>query len=199
MLMRFKNNLFFAVFATALKLCLSDLRRYFVHLYRRAWWRHHGLKLAPSAKIIYQFSNQIEINGNCTVADFAILLAEGSASVLPWPLLVLGKNVYVGDHSNIRASIGRILIGSNVLIANNVTIVSSNHGIEPGKNIIDQPWKGADVQLEDDVWIGAGVVILPGAIVRKGAVIAAGAVVRGEVPSNAVYGGIPAREISRRC
>ncbi len=64
--------------------------------------------------------------------------------------------------------------------------------------MIDQEIKRGDILIEDDVWIGAGAVILPGAIVRKGAVIAAGAVVRGEVPSNTIFGGIPAKKISER-
>jgi acetyltransferase-like isoleucine patch superfamily enzyme len=85
-----------------------------------------------------------------------------------------------------------------VLIANQVTIAASNHGIKLGKPMIDQEWRRGDVLIEDDVWIGAGVVVLPGAIIRRGAVIGAGAVVRGEVPANTIYGGIPARQIGKR-
>ena len=113
-------------------------------------------------------------------------------------MLELGDNVYIGEHANIRAAGGSIKIGRDVLIANNVTIVSSNHGIRLGEPVAFQDFRRGDVVIEDDVWLGANVVVLPGVVIRRGAVIAAGAVVRGEVPCDTIYGGIPAREIGVR-
>jgi acetyltransferase-like isoleucine patch superfamily enzyme len=54
------------------------------------------------------------------------------------------------------------------------------------------------VQIGDDVWIGAGVKILMNARIGTGAVIGANAVVVGEVPPNAIVGGVPARVIKFR-
>ena len=44
-------------------------------------------------------------------------------------------------------------------------------------------------------WIGAGATVLPGVTVGENAIVAAGAVVTGDVPANAIVGGVPARVI----
>ena len=53
------------------------------------------------------------------------------------------------------------------------------------------------VVIGDDAWIGAGAIVLPGVTVRERAVVAAGAVVTKDVPADAVYGGVPARDLRR--
>jgi acetyltransferase-like isoleucine patch superfamily enzyme len=138
------------------------------------------------------------VKGKCLVGAYSVILTSASKEAVPAPLLIIGDNVYIGDQVNIRAAGGVIKIGRDVLIANQVTIVASNHGTRPGKPMMEQTWRRGDIIIEEDVWIGAGVVILPGAIIRQGAVIGAGAVVRGEVPANKIYGGIPARQIGER-
>ena len=56
----------------------------------------------------------------------------------------------------------------------------------------------ADVRVGDDVLIGSGVIILPGVEIGQGAIIAAGAVVNRSVPENAIFGGVPAKQIGTR-
>jgi len=103
-------------------------------------------------------------------------------------------------------------IGNYVVIGWNTTIADSDfHPISPAQRIADaiacsplgkgrpRPQIAAkSVVIEDDVWIGCNAVLLPGSHVREGAVVAAGAVVVGDVPAFAVYGGIPARQMSIR-
>ncbi|MGH7980410.1 MAG: acyltransferase [Limisphaerales bacterium] len=180
------------------KLFLGDLRDYLTRLYVRASWQRQGLHLSRSAQLHYQHRDQIKIFGKCSIGPFSIVLVIAPKNENCAPLLLIGDRTYIGDHCNIRPAGGAIHIGQRVLIANNVTIVASNHCTRLGKPIIDQDWKRGDVLIEDDVWIGAGAVILPGATIKTGAVIAAGAVVRGEVPGNAIYGGIPAKQIGLR-
>ena len=111
-----------------------------------------------------------------------------------------GHNIHIGDHCNIRAAGGTIKIGSNVLIANHVTMVASNHGYYLDKIIVDQKWSSSplDVEIGNDCWIGANVTLLPGTRISDGAIIAAGSVVRSLVPQNEIWGGVPARKISER-
>jgi acetyltransferase-like isoleucine patch superfamily enzyme len=112
----------------------------------------------------------------------------------------IGARVYIGQHCNIRAGGGQITIGDNVLMANGVSIIATNHGMEPGTPMINQPSRTdiKDVFVGSDVWIGAHAVLLPGCRVESGSIVAAGAVVTGVVPENTIFGGVPARQIGMR-
>ncbi len=104
--------------------------------------------------------------------------------------LVNGHNIYLGDFvkisvftSIIAGNTSTIRIGTNTIIASDVTIVAMNHGM----NISDGPiryqqWKESSILIGDDVWIGANVVILPGSTIGDGSIIGAGAIVKGIIP-----------------
>jgi acetyltransferase-like isoleucine patch superfamily enzyme len=106
----------------------------------------------------------------------------------------IGRNTYIGNHSNIRTGGGFVEIGDDTLIAQNVSIIAAGHGVQLGKLIRDQaPPKNNGVRIGNNVWIGAAAVVLPGVYVADGAIIGAGAVVTKDVPANAIVVGNPAR------
>ena len=144
---------------------------------------------------------RIHCTGNCKIGSFVVFCCMDDSHVASGTgKLIVGNNVYIGDHTNIRAASGAISIGDNCLIANNVTIVASNHGTQLGELIREQRWVDGEkgICIGQDVWIGAGAVVLPGVSIGDGAVVAAGAVVTKNVPPNSVVGGIPARFIRMR-
>jgi galactoside O-acetyltransferase len=53
----------------------------------------------------------------------------------------------------------------------------------------------APVEVDDDVWLGAGAVVLPGVHIGRGAVVGAGAVVTRDVPPFSIVAGVPARVV----
>lgn len=55
-----------------------------------------------------------------------------------------------------------------------------------------------DIEICDDVWIGANAIILSGVSIGQGAVIAAGAIVNKDVPPYSIVGGVPAKVIKYR-
>jgi acetyltransferase-like isoleucine patch superfamily enzyme len=54
------------------------------------------------------------------------------------------------------------------------------------------------IVIEDDVWIGHGVIMLSPACIGRGAIVAAGSVVTSDIPSYAIFAGVPARLIRMR-
>lgn len=129
-----------------------------------------------------------------------------------------GKNLYIYPHVTIlfsnkilfgnRVAIntgtyidgrGEISIMDNVMIGNNCTIVSFDHGsYELDTPMSQQKLIMAKITIENDVWIGANCVITKGVTIRQGSVIAAGSVVTKDVEGYSVYGGIPAKFIKKR-
>lgn len=109
--------------------------------------------------------------------------------------------VVIGDHT--RIGIGNIIIGpakigSNVNLAQNITVSGLNHNYENVQiPISDQGVSTSEVTIEDDVWIGANSVITKGVKIGKHSVVAACSVVVRDVPSYSVVAGNPAKVIKK--
>lgn len=84
------------------------------------------------------------------------------------------------------------------MIAPFVYLVDSDHGIDKGTKMNQQPNQTAPIKIGSDVWIGTGAKILKGVTIGDGAIIAAGAVVKDSVEPYKIVGGIPAKTISER-
>jgi acetyltransferase-like isoleucine patch superfamily enzyme len=110
----------------------------------------------------------------------------------------IGKNVFVGPYVVIFGH-GGVTIGDHTLISMHVKILSSNHMIPPGDELIRSK---ADILLPArigrDVWIGAGATILGGVSVGDGCVVGAGAVVSRDLPPGSIAIGIPAKVVRYR-
>ena len=97
------------------------------------------------------------------------------------PQVTFSKNMDVSIGHNVQFGIGtdvatNVHFGNNILVAGGVRFVGrQDHTFDvPGQTI----WKGArgdnaPIEIEDDVWIGAGSVILSGVKIARGAIVAA--------------------------
>lgn len=128
-------------------------------------------------------------------SEIVVLASDPHSSVAG--KLVIGSEVIIGKGGNIRAAGGEIRIGTRSMLAQDVTLIASNHRVEKGKQYLDLGWDESKVgvNIGNNVWIGAGAIILPGVTIGEDAVIAAGAVVTKSVPSGEVWAGVPARRI----
>lgn len=150
-------------------------------------------------------------------------LSLGSGSLLRTPnggLLSLGRGVSVGSGVELTASKGAIeigdctfigawatvvarqavRIGSHCLIAERVTIRDQDHDVggPVERRISESGFKVSEIEIGDEVWIGAGAVILKGVRIGRGAVIGANAVVNRDVGDGEIVAGVPARHIGVR-
>jgi maltose O-acetyltransferase len=114
-----------------------------------------------------------------------------------------GSDLEIGDNSGIgiyaQISPG-VKIGSNVMMAPEVVILTSNHAYDN----IETPmmFQGSGpfkpVIIEDDVWIGQRTIILPGVKISQGSIVGAGSIVTKSFPPFSIIGGNPAKIIKSR-
>ncbi len=115
-----------------------------------------------------------------------------------------GRNLVIGDKVDLAKDVllttgGGIKIGNRTLIGYRTQILSANHSI-PARG---QPFpisgdSYGEIDIENDVWIGANCIVTAGVKIGEGAVVAAGSVVTKNMPAWSIYGGVPARLIKMR-
>ncbi len=113
------------------------------------------------------------------------------------PDLSIGDNSGVGINCEVH---GPVSIGSDVMMAPEVVIYTSNHKFERMDISMAQQGltENKPVTIGNDVWIGRRAMIMPGVTVGDGSVIGAGAVVTKEVPPYSVVAGVPAKVLKKR-
>ena len=118
------------------------------------------------------------------------------------PKLKIGKNVILNDMVHIGCA-NYIEIGDDCLLASRIYVSDHNHGSYKGELIdaasslvrernldLDKP-----VIVGRNVWLGEGVSVLPGAKIGDNSIIGTNSVVIGEIPSDCIAAGIPAKVI----
>ena len=84
----------------------------------------------------------------------------------------------------------RIVIGNNVRVGANVTIMDGDaHQDDP------RAGKNKDILIEDNVWIGANTMVMKGVTIGRNTLIGAGSIVTKDIPSNVIAAGNPCKVI----
>lgn len=100
--------------------------------------------------------------------------------------LELGERVFINQGCTFLDYAG-IRIGAGTMIGPKATFITVSHPVDPGDR---REWlTGAPIEIEENVWIGAGATILPGVRIGRDAVVAAGAVVASDVPGRSLVAG----------
>jgi len=108
----------------------------------------------------------------------------------------IGKDTFIGHQTLISGnSTSRITIGDYVDIAPRVVILSGTHDIDMIGEHSAGKGTGANVTIEDGVWIGANSTILPGVTIGKKTIIGAGSVVNKSIPPYCIALGNPCKPI----
>lgn len=103
-----------------------------------------------------------------------------------------GKNVYI-NYNCVILDVGRVTIGSGVMIGPNVAIYAVGHPIHPEPRVQGKLDYGREVVIGDNVWIGGNSVLNPGVHIGENTVIGSGSVVTRDIPANVVAFGNPCR------
>ncbi len=144
--------------------------------------------IAPQAHLFAEPGRNIIIGDKCMIA---------ADSFLHGPIEI-GDEVAINHGCSLDGGRGKIIIGDQTRIANNVTIYAFNHGMHPDMPIYQQNANSKGVVIGKDVWIGAQAGIVDGVTIGNGAVIGMGAIVTKDIPDYAIVAGNPAKIIGDR-
>jgi acetyltransferase-like isoleucine patch superfamily enzyme len=139
----------------------------------------------------------IRVGKNFTIRRNSIIECTGVIRNLG-DYLEIGNNVGISQNCYIQVR-GFVKIGNNVIFGPNVSIFSENHNFNKIDVFINEQGETRKgVTIEDGVWVGSGSIILDGVTIGMNTIIAAGSVVNKNVPSNCIFGGVPAKLIKSR-
>lgn len=122
------------------------------------------------------------------------------------PLPDLDARIEIGDRVVINAfahlgAMQRIVLGDDVGIASGVCIEDHHYEYaEAGEErpLKKQPFRVAEVVIEDGAMLGEHVTVLPGVRIGRNSWIGANAVVTDDIPAYSIAAGVPARVVRRR-
>lgn len=121
-----------------------------------------------------------------------VYIAPSCRIYAPW-LLEMGDHSCLGTRSEVY-NLGPVKIGERTTLAQYVYVCNGTHDLS---NPI-LPLLVGDVEIGDDVFIGAKAIILPGLKLGNGCVVGAGAVLTKDTENYRIYAGNPARNIKER-
>jgi acetyltransferase-like isoleucine patch superfamily enzyme len=206
------KNIFFARFIITLKnhRGLDFVKYLFYSIFYKTnfnlvVFRNSTLKLHKKA--IFDLKSELLFNKSWVINDpFPSLFCiseNAKISIDKTFRVVSGSKIYInknavlhlkGGYSNDNLYIDCykfIQIGENATIGKNVTIRDNNgHFLNLDNYSIEK-----EIIIGDNVWIGMNTTILPGANIGNGSVIASNSLVNCIIPSNELWGGIPAKKL----
>jgi galactoside O-acetyltransferase len=132
---------------------------------------------------------------NVVIGDNVRIAKRCSVFGSPDNLLEIGSGSYVGMNSMLNGYSAKLLIGCNVSIAQNVSIMvdSGPNASELMQNVF--PIIRKPVRIGNHVWIGSGSIIMPGVSLGDFCIVAANSYVNESFGPYTIIGGNPAKII----
>lgn len=133
--------------------------------------------------------------------------AFGEHSVIQTPCSISDPSlIFIDDYVGIRCHfsfdgyIGKLFVKKYTIIGRNCVIVTSNHIKSVGlpqyySTVLHIDDRCCDIEIGEDVWIGANCTIIPGSKIGRGCIVGACSLVNTEIPPYAVVVGSPCKII----
>ncbi|HEY1605326.1 MAG TPA: acyltransferase [Allosphingosinicella sp.] len=160
-------------------------------LVSRAWAYAKYPGMSWPRSVTFEAGVRISVTDGARLSfGWGTVLGRGVAIFARSGKIDIGARTFFGPGTIIAAK-EQIVIGSDVLIAEYVTIRDQDHDIQR-KGV---EFRTAPIMIGDHVWIGAKATITRGVSIGDGAVVGANAVVTKDVPANSMVAGVPAKII----
>ena len=151
-------------------------------------WKHRAL---VSRRAEVEIADSTEWGPGCVIGSFTKVKISGR--------FVMGRRVQIGTSCFIGAGEGGLVVGDDVLISPNCSILTGTYNFDRlDVPLQDQGTVSKGVRIGHRVWIGANSVVLAGADIGDNVIVSAGSVVSGTVKANSVVLGNPAKVIFNR-
>ena len=112
--------------------------------------------------------------------------------------IIIGNNVAIQQNVHITCAINNLKIGNDVVVLGHTFITNIDHNYqEIDKSVLQQGIDVKDTEIGDGCFIGFGVAIQAGTKLGKHCVVGARSVVRGIFPDYCVIVGSPGRIVKR--
>lgn len=150
------------------------------------------VKIFPMAKITKP--EVVDLGDNCRIGDFVFIYAG--------ECMKIGKYTDFQPHTIVWGG-GSTIIGDRVSTGPGTVFLSATYSHAQGMLMVDGLGEGTaeaiggDLEVGNDVYIGANSVIMP-VTIGEGAVIGAGSFVNKDIEPWAIYAGSPAKKIGER-
>jgi acetyltransferase-like isoleucine patch superfamily enzyme len=113
--------------------------------------------------------------------------------------VVLGAKCGFGSGCFVTAGVGGLILGDNVIVGPNVSIIADNYGYEKLDVPLEQQTSTSKgIRIGNNVWIGANCVILDGTHIGDNSIVVAGSMVNRRFPPGCIIQGNPAKILLRR-
>jgi acetyltransferase-like isoleucine patch superfamily enzyme len=151
-----------------------------------------------AARALKRFLTQRENRSLALAAAGSDVSIGDGTEIEPARNVMIGDHVFIGRDCWFTAPHASITIGSHVIIAPQVALITGDHRTDVVGSYLGDVTEKTDrtdqpIFIEDDVWIGFRAIILKGVTLGRGCVVGAGSVVTRDIPPYAVAMGNPAR------
>ena len=138
------------------------------------WTTLSSLKYRKGSSVFFEFGSYLYRHHKNVSVDRSVYFKRNSivGCANEEAHISVGENTTIGFNSVIVSS-SKIEIGRDCMIAPNVYMVDSNHGMSMDLPFNQQENFVAPISIEDNVWIGAQSVILPGVKIVAGSIVGA--------------------------
>lgn len=144
--------------------------------------------ICKHVRFILRRKGAINIGLNSTLCRSSKIVIDGGG-------VSIGNNTCVGENC-IFNCFETIVIGNNVVTADNINFITNTHNYEDiSKPINEQGGEARPIIVGDGSWIGINSTILDGTVIGKNCVVGAHSLVKGSFPDYCVIAGAPAKII----
>ncbi len=131
----------------------------------------------------------IKIEKHCILSNLELWIEDDNGRIQ-----IGFRTTIEGGH--IAATEGHsITIGEDCMFSHAIVIRNGDSHSIFDKESNQRINSAQNVKIGDHVWLGENAKVLKGSIIQDGSIIATGGIVTGNVESNSIYAGIPAKKI----